>query len=97
MDALNSGSGHALIDFRNFRNIRKGPKIFEREPLSEPLPIPKNVPKYSVFHFRESRYIFAKLFENPKLLPKRMALVTTLHHIKAMRSVKSYGSSAKTP
>ena len=60
----------------DFRNIRKSPKIFEREPLSEPLPIPKIVPKYSVFYFRESRYNFAKLYRIPKLLPKRMALLT---------------------
>ena len=39
----------------------------------------KNVPNYSDFYFRERRYIFLKLLENPKLLPKRMALVHILH------------------
>ena len=37
----------------------------------------KNVPNYSVFYFCDRRYIFAKLLENPKLLPKRMALAFT--------------------
>ena len=37
----------------------------------------KNVPNYSVFYFRDRQYIFPKLLKNPKLLPKRMALVQT--------------------
>ena len=37
----------------------------------------ENVPNYSVFYFRDRRYIFAKLLKNPKLLPKRMALLNS--------------------
>ena len=35
----------------------------------------ENVPKYSSFGYRFSRYIFPKLYRIPKLLPKRMALM----------------------
>ena len=35
----------------------------------------ENVPNYSSFDFRLSRYIFTKLLEFPKALSKRMALI----------------------
>ena len=41
----------------------------------------ENVPNYSVFYFRDRRYIFPKLLENPKLLPKRMALLITQQQV----------------
>ena len=39
----------------------------------------KNIPKYSVFYFRDRRYNFAKLLKNPKLLEKRKTLVQTTY------------------
>ena len=38
----------------------------------------ENVPNYSCFVYRLSRYIFPKLLKIPKLLPKRMALAASI-------------------
>ena len=39
----------------------------------------KNVPKYSTFYFRKSRYNFAKIYQNSKLLQECMALLDSLN------------------
>ena len=62
-----SGSGLSKYSKKS-ENFRKGTPV-DKERRYE------NVPNYSVFYFRDRRYIFAKLLENPKLLPKRMALL----------------------
>ena len=46
----------------------------------------ENVPNYLVFYFRDRQYIFAKLLENPKLLPKRMALLHRCRHCSLSRT-----------
>ena len=73
MDALNCGSGLSKYSKKS-ENFRKGTPV-DKERQYE------NVPNYSVFYFRDRRYIFPKLLEIPKLLPKRMALIPMYVHI----------------
>ena len=50
-------------------------EIFDRRRTFDFRQSVENVPNYSVFYFRESRYNFAKLYRSSKALSKRMALV----------------------
>ena len=54
--------------FGTFSGFRKGTPVDKKNRH-------ENVPKYSVFYFRDRRYNFAKLYRSSKALPKRMALM----------------------
>ena len=49
--------------------------IFDRRQTFNFQKTVENVPKYSTFDYRLSRYNFAKLYRTSKLLPERMALL----------------------
>ena len=49
--------------------------IFDNKPIFGTDTDTENVPEYSTFDYRLSRYIFLKLLKIPKLLPERMGLL----------------------